>query len=95
MPMSAPDWTAQMQSWHDGGMFVGMHWLWWLFWVFTLLVIGWSFVRLGTERSDERKELHLEEAAEEALRRRFADGEIDEEEYRRRMSVLRETGQGH
>lgn len=29
-------------------------------------------------------------AAEEALRRRYATGEIDEEEYRRRLSVLSE-----
>ena len=28
-------WLAQMQTWHDGGMLGGMHWLWWLFWAIT------------------------------------------------------------
>jgi len=79
------------QSWHGGGMFVGMHWLWWTFWIVTLLVIGWAFVRLGADRSEAHRDLLRREAAEETLRQRFAAGEIDEEEYARRMKTLRET----
>ncbi|UPT23570.1 hypothetical protein FOF52_16450 [Thermobifida alba] len=33
-------------------------------------------------------------AAEQALAERFARGEIDEEEYRRRLDVLRSLGRG-
>jgi putative membrane protein len=87
-------WLAQMQTWHDGGMFGGMHWLWWLFWVATLLVIGWAFVRLGADRSESHRSVLRKESAEETLRQRFAAGEIDEEEYTRRMRVLREAPPG-
>lgn len=85
---------AVIQTWHDGGMFVGMHWLWWLFWVFTLAIIAWGVVRLGADRSETHRDVLRQEAAEDTLRRRFAAGEIDEEEYTRRMKVLRETSLG-
>lgn len=85
---------TQMQSWHNGGMFIGMHWLWWLFWIFTLVILGWALVRLGADRSASHRQALREEAAEETLRRRYAAGEIDEEEYARRMKVLRETRPG-
>lgn len=83
--------AVQMQSWHEGGLFMGMHWAWWLFWTFTLLVIAWAFVRLVSDRSETHKHVGRKEAAEEALRRRFAAGEIDEDEYARRMKVLRDA----
>lgn len=86
--------VAQVRTWHDGGMFVGMHWFWWLFWVFTLAVIGWAFVRLGVDRSESHREVLRHEAAEETLRRRFAAGEIDEEEFARRVKVLRDSALG-
>lgn len=67
---------AQMQTWHGGGMFVGMHWLWWFFWIFILCVIGWGFVRSSGDRSAAHKDDGQQEAAEDTLRRRFAAGEI-------------------
>lgn len=85
---------AQMQSWHDGGLFMGMHWLWWSVWILTIVALLWAFVRLFSERSETRRHAEAEETAVEVLRRRFADGEIDEEEYARRMKVLRETHLG-
>jgi len=85
---------AQTQTWHDGGMFVGMHWLWWFFWVLTLLVIGWAFVRSAADRSEAHRDVLHREAAEDTLRQRFAAGEIDEEQYTQRMKVLRETSPG-
>jgi len=86
--------AAQMQTWHDGGMFIGMHWLWWLFWILTLVFIAWAVVRLGADRSEGHRDALRQEAAEETLRRRFAAGEIDEDEYARRMKVLRDTTTG-
>jgi putative membrane protein len=63
---------------------------WWFFWIFALFIIGWAFVRAGVDRSGAHKDVLQKEAAEDTLRRRFAAGEIDEEEYARRMKVLRE-----
>lgn len=84
--------VAQMQrSWHEGGLFMGMHWLWWAFWIVLALVIILAFWRVGADRRDTRRAIREEERAEEALRRRFADGEIDEDEFARRLKVLREN----
>lgn len=88
------EWLARAQTWHDGGMMLGMHWVWWLFWVATLFAIGWALVRLGADRSESHRSVLSKEAAEETLRQRYAAGEIDEEEYKRRMAVLRETPPG-
>ena len=77
--------------WHDGGLFLGMHWLWWLFWLVVLAVLFLALWRVVADGSRERHGLASEERAEEALRRRFAAGEIGEEEYVRKMRVLRET----
>jgi uncharacterized membrane protein len=82
--------VMQMQPWHRGGLFMGMHWLWWLVWLCTLAVIVWAFVRLFTDRSRTHRRVVQEEAAEAVLRRRFAAGEIDEEELARGLRVLRE-----
>ena len=71
---------------HYGGHWFGMHWGWWLFW---LLLIGlgiWFVVRSsGSARAGRGA------GAEEALRERYARGEISEEEFRSRMRVLRES----
>jgi uncharacterized membrane protein len=68
-----------------------MHWLWWGFWIVLFAVLGWAFWRLVADRSHTRRSAAQEEQAEDALRRRFAKGEIEEEEYARRMKVLRES----
>ena len=83
------------RSWHDGGMFVGMHWAWWSVWIITLLVLAWAFWRLFADRSEVHRQVQREEAAEEELRRRFARGEIDEDEFAERLRVLRETHHSH
>jgi len=100
--MNALVWTTAMgvyafqmpYTWHRGGMFVGMHWIWWSLWLLTICVLLWALWRLFRERSEIHRRVERQEAAEEALRMRFAAGEIDEEEYARRMRVLRETTAG-
>ena len=77
--------------WHDGGLFVGMRRLWWSVWILMFVFLIWGWVRLLGDRSATRDRVEREELAEEALRRPVADGEIDEEEYVHRRSVLRET----
>jgi putative membrane protein len=78
-------------SWHDGGLFMGMHWIWWGFWLVLFAVLGLAFWRLLSDRAETRRSVATEEQAEEALRRRFAKGEIDEDEYARKLKVLRES----
>lgn len=77
--------------WHNGGLFMGMHWLWWGFWIVLLLVLLSAFWRLSADRRETGRSVAEEERAEEVLRHRFAEGEIDEEEFARRLKVLRET----
>lgn len=83
--------VPQMRSWHDGGLFMGMHWFWWFVWIGIILVVAWGLVRLFADRSRTHERVEREEVAEEELRGRFARGEIDEEEYERRLKVLRDT----
>lgn len=70
-------------GWHAGEwwmMGIGL-----LFWLVLLGLAVWFVVRAaGRQRAEPRSE-----AAEEILRRRFASGEIDAEEYERRLEVLR------
>lgn len=72
----------------DGGMMGGM-WIWGLLW-FGLIAAGiilvvWAIVR-GTSRQVVVPEGNDHALA--TLRERFASGEINEEEYQQRRSVL-------
>jgi putative membrane protein len=63
------------------------HGWWMLVWWFIVAVgIVW-FVWVTTRISGRRD---TRESAEEELRRRFAAGEVSEDDYRKRMAVLRE-----
>ena len=77
--------------WHRDGMAMGLHWGWWVFWTGTFLVLLWGGWRLLADRSETRTRTRRSEGAEEELRRRFAEGDIDEEEFRRRLRILREN----
>ncbi len=79
---------------HGGGLFMGMHWLWWVAWLVTFLGIAWAAARLYRDRSESQRRRASEDAAEQVLRRKFAEGEIDEDELARRLRVLRETQGG-
>jgi putative membrane protein len=54
-------------------------------WVLVVVLAVWVAVRLVGQRPSGGDA----ESAEELLRRRFASGEIDAEEYDRRLAVLR------
>jgi len=56
-----------------------------LFWLVLLGLAVWVIVRTTRSGRPEPRG----EAAEEILRRRFAAGEIDAEEYERRIEVVR------
>lgn len=81
-------------SWHDQGLFMGMHWVWWIFWIAAAAAIVWAFWRVRADRVEAQRAAERSLAAEEALRERFARGEIDEEELAERMEVLRASRGG-
>jgi putative membrane protein len=79
-----------MYGWHQSGWGPGA----WIVMVVAMLLF-WSVVVVGVVmavryfRAPDTSSSDGLPGAEEALRTRFARGEIDEEEYKRRMSVLR------
>lgn len=85
-------WTMQMSpEWHHQGLFMGLHWLWWLFWLLVAFVVGWAFWQLvRDERGLDREESRREDA-EEVLRRRFSEGELEEDGFLQGSRVLRES----
>ena len=86
--------VPQMNTpWHADGMFVGMHWIWWIIWICTIGVLLWALWRALADRADTHNRVARQEAAEEELRRRFAVGEIDEDEFVQRMRILSDTVQ--
>ena len=70
---------------------MGMHWAWWIFVAGTLLVLIWAFWIAFAERGAAHRKEATREAAEEALRQRFAQGEISEEQFAETLRVLRES----
>lgn len=77
-------------------MMGGYGWLWilvpLLFWGGLLVLVTWAVVRIFPGRSGgggSGGSGAPEASAEEILRRRFASGEIDAEEYERSLKVLR------
>lgn len=73
---------------HDGSHWMGMHWGWWLFWLVLLAVLLWVLLRSGSRTGGGPTSSGSD--AEEELRRRYARGDISEEEYQDRLRVLRE-----
>lgn len=66
--------------WGHGVWMVG----WWVIVAAGIAWVVWMATRAG-RREDQGT------SAEEELRRRYAAGQIDEDEYRKRLSVLRES----
>ena len=79
-----------MYGWRDQGWGPGL-------WVAMVvgMILFWSLVVFGTVilvrrfGTPEPKDTASSDEAETALRTRFAKGEIDEDEFKRRLSVLR------
>lgn len=76
---------------HDfDGMMYGHGWGM-LLWLLLLLLVFWALAKLllgrnGNDRSRQK-------SARDILDERFANGEIDEQEYRKRLKVLKEGDQ--
>lgn len=66
---------------YDGYHFFGMHLLWWIFWILLLfLFFGW-FQPVPKRRIRRDSPLDI-------LQKRFASGEITNEEYQEKKSIL-------
>ncbi len=73
---------------HDfDGMMYGHGWGM-LLWLVLLLVLFWVLARLLLGRDSNGRPRR--KTARDILDERFASGEIDEEEYRKRLKVLKE-----
>ncbi|MBL0765932.1 MULTISPECIES: SHOCT domain-containing protein [Cytophagales] len=68
-----------MHDWYFGGM----HWIWWILW---LILLCWIFlIPYPTPGQNRRKD-----KAMEALRERYARGEISDEEFEQKKKVLQD-----
>jgi putative membrane protein len=64
---------------------MGWMWLWWIIGLGVLILLVWAVARAaGTSGSG-----HPEDSPETLLKRRYARGEIDRDEYESRLSDLR------
>jgi len=85
---------------HVGGPFVGFHWAFLLiplFWILVIVLIFGVFGRRWRRNAWQNGYGHhghwaaqaVARSAESTLAERFAQGDIDEKEYRARLEVLR------
>lgn len=65
--------------WYGHGWWMGF---WWIVGVGVIALVVWLVTR-GNQRPTSP-------SAEDVLRQRYANGEIDEEEYRKRLAMLRQ-----
>lgn len=72
--------------WNDGYFFHGGGFMW-LFWVLLIIAIVFIFQNITKGRSS-RSSSSASDSPLEILKKRYARGEIDEEEYERRKNEL-------
>lgn len=63
-------------GWHMGWM-----WIWWALGLAVVIAAVWLVARGGAQASGE--------SAEQILKRRYASGDIDREEYERKLEDMR------
>jgi len=76
-----------MNHFYDGVGFWGMHMFWWAFWL--LLVIGGISLFEPVRRKLNRDH---RASALEILQKRYANGDLPQEEYEKRKSYLLKDG---
>ena len=69
---------------HDEAMWFGGGFMW-LFWILLIIVVVLAFRFLGTNISDTST---ADESPQAILKKRYARGDIDEEEFKRRSKEL-------
>ncbi len=76
-----------MMGYWGYGSGMGFMWLWWLAWVVVIIALVWGGVRLLG--ASGRSSAAADESPETILKRRYARGEVDREEFERRLADLR------
>jgi putative membrane protein len=76
-----------MMSGNDGMWFGGGYM--WFFWILVPLVIFWVFKSMSNESSASTSSNDTIESPIDILKKRYANGEIDKEEYNERLSELK------
>ena len=70
----------------DGGMILGSGFMW-IFWILIIVAIVWLISSvINTGSSSKKAE---EDSPLEVLKRRYANGEIDDDEYIRKRNQLK------
>ncbi|WP_416208517.1 SHOCT domain-containing protein [Fodinibius sp.] len=64
-----------------GHNFIGMHWIWWI-----LIILAFVLIVFNIPGHESRS--NTNESALEILDKRYAQGEIEREEYEERKNVL-------
>lgn len=69
--------------WHvyEGHHFWGMHWIWWILWV---ILLFWIFATPWDVPGQRKKK----DSPLDILKKRYAEGEINTEEFEERKKVL-------
>lgn len=60
------------------GNFYGMHFFWWIFWI---VIVVWFLIAISRKRKGNETSLEI-------LKRRYARGEITQEEYEKMRKNL-------
>ena len=68
-----------------GEVMMGWMWLWWIVGLGVLVLLVWAIARAAASPAPPRGE----DSPDTILKRRYARGELDREEYERRLSDLR------
>ncbi len=72
-----------MNDWHGVGHMGGM-WFWWLLGIAIIGVVAWALIKPSSRPAGDKGS-----TPEELLKRRYAEGDIDKEEYEERLQDLR------
>jgi putative membrane protein len=75
-----------MPYWFNGGHMIWMT-FWWLVGILFFVALVWVLVRAMSAGQTGQ----VDQSPETVLRRRYAAGDIDKEEFERRLATLRKT----
>ncbi len=64
--------------------FIGMHWIWWIIVVGIILLVLFNVIPY-------RPKAELEDDALDILKKRFAQGKIEREEFEERKKILKDN----
>jgi len=64
--------------------FIGMHWIWWIIITIIAVLIFFDLIPFKKKNEDQEDPINI-------LKKRFARGEIEKEEFDERKRIIKET----